>query len=133
MQQKCFRSFCMKRDDCYARFVIILPRSVTTRAAPICNSDESHLFVKQLFQSWFIRMCIFQVLPVKIWSRGPPTCRRKTFASNFFKTVGFRSLYYTVFLGDVITQCSGSITEKRSYGKVRNSKTIRSRHQWWSV
>ena len=67
MQQKCFRSFCITRDD-YARFVIILHRSVTIRAAPICNNDESDS--SNSFQSWLVGMCIFQFLPVKIWSRG---------------------------------------------------------------
>ena len=58
----------MNRDDCYAQIVIILPRSVTIRAAPMCNNDESHS--SNSFQSWLIAMCIFQVLPVKIWSRA---------------------------------------------------------------
>ena len=44
--------------------VTVLSHFALTKIAPICNSNESHSV--NSFQMWFVGICIFQVLPVKI-------------------------------------------------------------------
>ena len=74
-------------------FVIILADFVPTKIAPICNNNESHSASRS--QRWFVGICFFQVLPVKICSLG------LTLVEDLFLEKHLRTIFEKQWISDI--------------------------------